>query len=90
MSEYNHNCIESRYSTCPLAQDCFGLVDDSEDCKCRLEDYNKGRAEGIYALEIALLDKFTEYGMRGYNFHNNEQIRSKVKEIAEQLKEHNK
>lgn len=43
----NRNCIKSRRDKCPLADDCYGLVDDDDDCKCRLEDYNKGREDAI-------------------------------------------
>ena len=39
------NCIKSRKNKCPLKNNCFGLVDDSDDCKCRLEDYQQGRAD---------------------------------------------
>lgn len=69
----NRNCIKSRRDKCPLADDCYGLTDDDDDCKCRLADYNKGRAEAIdevkRLIKIRLinnlsLENVTKYGNR--------------------------
>ncbi|MGN0352405.1 MAG: hypothetical protein ACI4ES_12200 [Roseburia sp.] len=64
----------------------YQAIGTVEECREAVEKQTEIRNKAIDDFKDAIVQKFTEYDKKGYVDHTNAGIKSKVTEIAEQLK----